>query len=388
MMLKETLIVLLFFIANSAFSQPELGLDDLLKIAEENNPDVVQQNYLIQQWEIKKEKVYHFGTTQFSLQAGQNDGEDLDLFFNINQPIGRPWTIGGKKDYSQTNIDYETAKLFSIKKQINYQIKSAYLAFHFHKTVSEMIERLEPDLKSAYSQSKTLLDKQSITFAEFIYFEQFLNNLIYLKQSHIKQQLEQGNSLTNFVNQTEIKILTDTVFNKFQYDINAPDTTLLLPFKRQIEMSETETKVIKGNYSPALQVGYFHQTLQNVFGFQGATFGVNIPMFYSQKRQDLKLNEIRRQSYSQDFQTQKNNIESALKNCYSYFNEVDSISGLHHHLEWSKAMKELYLKKESGEISHLEFVQFYQTIIQGKLKELEHIFEYNQMVLKYEFLSL
>jgi hypothetical protein len=147
--------------------------------------------------------------------------------------------------------------------------------------------------------------------------------------------------------------------------------------------------MIKSAFQPTFQVGYFNQSLDKVSNFQGIKGGLAIPLFFGGKRNELTTNRLQMEMVS----AQQNNLKKQLNNELKLLEKnilmmQKGMDGKRIKTDENiKAVEQLQLKLNLGEMNVFDFIKLSAVIIDGSLSELEMLNNYNQNVIKYQFLT-
>jgi heavy metal efflux system protein len=176
----------------------------------------------------------------------------------------------------------------------------------------------------------------------------------------------------------------------------------LLYLKQQIEISSKQKKVETAKVLPELTIGYFNQSLigyQNTNGadqyfdaskrFTGFQVGVSIPLWIVPQTAKVKAAGINQKVMESNFEQYQTNVQ----NQYSqYLQEyMQDKNTLEYYEKSALPNAELIIKQadkgfKSGEIGYVEYLQSIRTALNIKSNHLTSLNQYNQSVIKLEFL--
>jgi cobalt-zinc-cadmium resistance protein CzcA len=385
-----SVILALFFLPLTNLSaQTEVGLSDLISAAKQNQLEVKMVEIEKQQWENEKKNSYVLAPLQVGLQYGQISDNNNDTYWDVMQDFGRPWSIKTHKNYAQLGVDYATQKGKTIHQEVEYNITSTYYNWLFYKNAYQQMFQINEALNASLNHAQQLFDAGEINTTDLLLIKQIQNNVLQKTTAFFNS--EKNNEANLFylsgLNQATIK---DTVYSALAYQKNqALSTNLYQENELLIEQLKQKEKVIKTNYHPSFQVGYFNQSISTNGGFQGIQGGLSIPLFFAGKKNQLQTNRLQMDMVSQKQSNQKHQLTnellslektiSLLESAVANQNTADNIS--------AKGIQQLQEKLRLGEISFLDFLKLSSIIIDGTISELELLNSYNQAVIKYNYLT-
>jgi len=235
---------------------------------------------------------------------------------------------------------------------------------------------------------KLKVEAGEISHTDYLMVQQ-LNNAVKQKMQQYylgKNQQEQELLFFSGLDGT----IKDTLYEKISFQTGSTlSTSLYAENQFKIAQLEQQQKVIKSDFQPTFQAGYFRQSLNHVQGFQGFKAGLAIPLVFGGKRNELAKNRLQIEAAKTENDNLKKLLESELQtltkniafmqqnvgNNQQYFD--DTLLGL----------QQLQQQLTVGEINHYEFVQLTNIIIEGALSEMEMINSFNQAVIKHQFLT-
>jgi cobalt-zinc-cadmium resistance protein CzcA len=385
-----SIIIMLFFLpSNNLSAQSEVGLSDLISAAKQNQLEVKMVELEKQQWENEKKNAYVLAPLEIGLQYGQISDNNKDVYWDVMQDIGRPWSIKTHKNYAQLGVDYASQKSKTIQQEVEYNITSTYYNWLFYKNAYQQMLQINEALSVSLKHSQQLFDAGEINTTDLLLMKQVQNSV--LQKTTVFFNREKTNEANLFylsgLNQATIK---DTVYSALVYQKNqALSNNLYQENELLIEQLQQKEKVIKANYYPSFQVGYFNQSISTSGGFQGVQGGLSIPLFFAGKKNQLQTNRLQMDMVSQKQTNQKNQLTnellslektiSLLESAVANQNNADNIS--------AKGIQQLQEKLRLGEISFLDFLKLSSIIIDGTVSELELLNSFNQAVIKYNYLT-
>lgn len=382
-------IALFFLPLTNLSAQTEVGLSELISAAKQNQLEVKMVEIEKQQWENEKKNSYVLAPLQVGLQYGQISDNNNDTYWDVMQDFGRPWSIKTHKNYAQLGVDYATQKGKTIHQEVKYNITSTYYNWLFYKNAYQQMFQINEALNASLKHAQQLFDVGEINTTDLLLIKQVQNNVLQKTTAFFNNEKANEANLLYFSGLNQVKI-KDTTLAALTYQKNqALSTSLYQENELLIEQLKQKEKVIKANYHPSFQIGYFNQSISTTGGFQGVQGGLSIPLFFAGKKNQLQTNRLQMDMVNQKQTNQKNKLTNELlslqetilllENAVSNKNSTDNLS--------AKGIKQLQEKLSLGEISFIDFVKLSAMIIDGTISELELLNNYNQAVIKYNYLT-
>jgi len=387
--IASVFIALFFLPLTDLSAQTEVGLYDLISAAKQNQLEVKMVEIEKQQWENEKKNAYVLDPLQFGLQYGQISDNNNDTYWDVMQDFGRPWSIKTHKNYAQLGVDYATQKGKTIHQEVVYNITSTYYNWLFYKNAYKQMFQINEALNASLKHAQQIFDAGEINTTDLLLIKQVQNNVLQKTTAFFNNEKANEANLLYFSGLNQVKI-KDTTLAALTYQKNqALSTNLYQENELLIEQLKQKEKVIKANYHPSFQVGYFNQSISTTGGFQGIQGGLSIPLFFAGKKNQLQTNRLQMDMVNQKQINQKNKLTNELlslqetilllENAVINKNRTDNLS--------AKGIQQLEEKLRLGEISFLDFVKLSTMIIEGTISELELLNNYNQAVIKYNYLT-
>lgn len=370
-------------------AQNKVGLSELIVAAKQNQLEVKMVEIEKQQWENEKKNAYVLNPLQIGLQYGQISDNNTDMFWDVMQDFGRPWSIKTNKNYAQLGVDYAKQKSKTIHQEVEYNITSTYYGWLFYKNAYQQLLQINEALNATLKHAQQMFDAGEINTTDLLLIKQIQNSVLQKTSGFFnKEKTNEANLIyLSGLNQAVIK---DTAYTVLPYEKNQElSTNLYQENDLLIQQLTQKEKVIKASYSPSFQLGYFNQSISTKKGFQGVQGGLSIPLFFAGKKNQLQTNRLQTDIVTQKQNNLKNQLKSELislektiallEGSVSNQNRTDNIS--------AKGLKQLQEKLSLGEISFIDFLKLSSIIIDGTISELELLNNYNQAVIKYNYLT-
>lgn len=381
------LVALLFPFSNLS-AQNEVGLSELILSAQQNRPEVKLVELEKQQWESERKNSYTIQPLQVGVQHGQNDGKAMDTYIEVMQDIGSPWSISTKRRYAQMGVDFASQKAKTVEQEVKYNITSSYYNWLYYKNALQLVQQVSELLSDAEKNNQQMLKVGEINNTDYLLIQQLNNSMRQKIQFYFSGTAKNEQELL-YLSGLDAKV-KDTVLTALPIQLNATlSNSLYSENELKIKQLEQQQKVIKSAFQPTFQVGYFNQSLDKVNNFQGIKGGLVVPLFFGGKRNELTINRLQQETIT----VQQNNLKKQLTNELKLLEQnilmmQKTFEGKQPNMnENIKGFEQLQQKLNLGEINTFDFIKLSSIVIDGSLSELEMLNNYNQNVIKYQFLT-
>lgn len=381
------LVALLFPFSNLS-AQNEVGLNELILSAQQNRPEVKLVELEKQQWESERKNSYTIQPLQVGVQHGQNDGKAMDTYIEVMQDIGSPWSISTKRRYAQMGIDFASQKAKTVDHEVKYNITSSYYNWLYYKNALQLVQQVNELLSDAEKNNQQMLKVGEINNTDYLLIQQLNNSMRQKIQFYFSGTAKNEQELL-YLSGLDAKV-KDTVLTALPIQLNATlSNSLYSENELKIKQLEQQQKVIKSAFQPTFQLGYFNQSLDKVNNFQGIKGGLVVPLFFGGKRNELTINRLQQETIT----VQQNNLKKQLANELKLLEQnilmmQKTFEGKQPNMnENIKGLEQLQQKLNLGEINTFDFIKLSSIVIDGSLSELDMLNNYNQNVIKYQFLT-
>lgn len=381
------LVALLFPFSNLS-AQNEVGLNELILSAQQNRPEVKLVELEKQQWESERKNSYTIQPLQVGVQHGQNDGKAMDTYIEVMQDIGSPWSISTKRRFAQMGVDFASQKAKTVEQEVKYNITSSYYNWLYYKNALQLVQQVSELLSDAEKNNQQMLKVGEINNTDYLLIQQLNNSMRQKIQFYFSGTAKNEQELL-YLSGLDAKV-KDTVLTALPIQLNATlSNSLYSENELKIKQLEQQQKVIKSAFQPTFQVGYFNQSLDKVNNFQGIKGGLVVPLFFGGKRNELTINRLQQETIT----VQQNNLKKQLTNELKLLEQnilmmQKTFEGKQPNMnENIKGLEQLQQKLNLGEINTFDFIKLSSIVIDGSLSELDMLNNYNQNVIKYQFLT-
>jgi heavy metal efflux system protein len=398
--------IVICVLATFCVNAQKLTQQQAVETALKNNQLIKSAEYQIDYYKQLKKTGTDVGKLSAVWMHGQYNSLYQDNAFNLSQNIPFPTTLSNQVKLGREQVVGGQKNLIALQNELAFQVKTTYEQMVYQEALRTLLQSqdsLYNDFVRASSlRYKTgesnLLEK---TTAETQSME--IKNQLNLNQADIQISATRLQALLK----SETPIYNSESLQKHPLPI-ALDTASLksnpqLDFlKQQTIISQQLNRVERSRVMPDLMVGYFAQSLtgvQNINGqerifsgsdvFQGFQLGLALPIWLGPH-----LARAKAASYqAQAIQKNTEHFETALKGDYAQaLRELDkNLASLNYYESSALQNANLIITQsrkayKGGEIGYLEYLQSLKTALSIKTNYLQSLTQYNQSILKIEFL--
>jgi heavy metal efflux system protein len=397
---------IIFCLTSFSLCGQTLTQDQAVQTALKNNQLIKSAEYQIDYFKQLKKTGTDVGKLSAVWMHGQYNSLYQDNAFNLSQSIPFPTTLSNQVKLGREQVVGGQKNLIALQNELAFQVKSTYEQMVYQDALRALLQSqdsLYNDFAKASSlRYKTgesnLLEK---TTAETQSME--IKNQLNLNQADIQISATRLQALLK----SENPIYNSESLQKYPLPISLDTASFKsnpqLDFlKQQTIISQQLNRVERSRAMPDLMVGYFAQSLrgvQNIDGqertfsssdaFQGFQLGLALPIWLGPH-----LARAKAASYqAQAAQKSTEHFETTLKGDYAQaLRELDkNLASLNYYESSALQNANLIITQsrkayKGGEIGYLEYLQSLKTALSIKTNYLQSLTQYNQSILKIEFL--
>ena len=377
--------VLLFLILGTQVSKAQTiaNFDDLLDHAIKNNIELSENQNKFEQLSVQTKANNALAPTEFSYSGGQLNTSDYDNQFVVNQDVSPLFRRGRQQDILQnitiqTQLEKQRLEV-ELKRELSLAYNQWLCATEVHQWYSGLAQDYQEVFKTLEAQYQAgdidgvewMLAKNELSKARLRIINANAEILKWKQQIYRLALLPSTAEITdtNFVQLTTISPL---YFSNFSYS----NYHNLL---NQSNLSKAGA-IQKIEASPNISVGYFHQSLEKEYGFQGVNMGLSIPIDRKKSKaiesQAIIQSDIisnRALQTNQDWALRVIQLEENLE--ILQLNKAFYTSNFN--VEFENNYARINQKLSSGEIDLLKYSQYLTSLIETKDNYLHWIKTWN-----------
>ncbi|MBC7845367.1 MAG: CusA/CzcA family heavy metal efflux RND transporter [Flavobacterium sp.] len=390
-----TLIILLISSFSFAQNSQPISLQKAIEMAKNNNIDLKIADKEIEKQTVLKKTAFQADPLQVQYQGGQFNSVDYDHNFSVQQyfPIGMITK-------ANRQLQEELVKLAEKRKALSeYEIEKAVTIAYYQYLYGVSIQKLNDELFVIYAK---FLKNAELRFETGesgkieVISAKAKSKEIETQKAQLEYDLAIYQKQLQFFVQTEENIVPDSTtpmqFSKLADTNESKVETLVTDYyTQQISVYQKEANTFKAMRTPKLGLGYFTQSIDTEFYYQGFTAGLQIPLFggvnsakakasaisISQSQLELDKNKLAMKLLMQEL---KNNFDKQQKALDYYQKE-----GLQYAEQIITTAQKSYA---NGDMSYWSYISFLNQAIDIKKQSAEATNAYNQSAIQLQYPSI
>ena len=395
---KVAPIILFLFMFNMANAQlvptireQTISLNDAIALAKKNNKELQIADVEIEKQNILKATAFELDPAQIQYQGGQFNTKAYDHNISIQQyfPLG-------KLTKANKALQDELMLLAEKRKSLQaYEIEKAVTLSYYQYLYGEYVLALNQELDSVYSKflkNAELRFKTGESGKIEVLGAKAKKKEIEMIQKQLAYELLMYKYQFNYFLQSNNEVIP-LATNDLKYQINNVDTSqyqnLLLSIQaQQNTIVQKENDILIAKQKPKIGVGYFAQSIEKKFYFQGITAGVQVPLFNKANKARIqanalnsKQNNLVAEQYTFQTQTLRKQKNAELNKQTEGVNYYET-EGLQYANEIIQTAQKSYA---NGDMTYWNYISFLNQAIDIKKQYAEAIHNYNQTAIEINF---
>ncbi len=392
---KALATVLMLFVSLGLSAQNKtISLENALQKAQANNRTIRSSAY-----DLEKKKLQQNTTLPTSnlgpfienedLQPGNNTGI-LKMGVNFSQPW--PWQNKLRKELGKAEYDLQnTTHLIQLQK-VKKDIRDAYNNAAYLLRKKEMLQELLKAYKTQLTQSEL-----RVRVGESAKLESMSASL---RKKEVEMELKNLDNDILLANRNLSLLIGENIlyqadandfeqYNFIDLNANAETLPLLLQYDKSKNILNNQLALDKIAKRPQLNSRFFSQRLYGVQNpYTGFSVGINFPIggnFYQQQKEITQVSmaqlDANQQAQEREIQANENTLQQVIikqKELVNYYKNT----ALPASQEINKAV---ILAYKSGEMSYVDYLQYFIENVNIQKKQVETIYQYNQSAIQLLF---
>ncbi len=397
----QSVYILFVLIAVPAQAQ-QLTREQAIQTALQNNLQIKSAEFEVEYFKQMKKTGSDLGKFSAMWMSGQYNTIETDNNFTFTQSIPFPTAIRAHTKLKKEQVTGSQMNLSVVQNTLVYEVKSVYEQLVYQQALHSLLmsqDSLFTDFARASALrhkagESTLLEK---TTAE-TQLQEVKNQLrksetdILILQSKLKTLLKSENTFLPSEGLTKLTLPADPVSNNPQ----------LSYMNQQVVVANKNRRVEKSGLLPDITIGYFNQSLigfQNLSGqevyydknkrFQGFQLGVSVPLWFGPQVAKAKAAGFQEEAIRKSAEFFQTTLEGELEQTQQ---ELEKNEASLQYYETSALQNANLILQQAGkayrggEIGYIEFLQSVQSAQIIKVNYLMALTQYNQSVIKMDFL--
>lgn len=392
--LKTALSIMCLFWFSSSHADTPLQLDSAINRSLRNHPLIQSGVYAVEQQKELRKTAFAFDAMTVTYTGGQINGSMYDYNLNVQSGVKFPTEIRAQSNFQQQQIGLAKAQLNVTKSVLIRNVSLAFIQLQYElqhlamlDSVENMYARFARYADVRYASGETgLLEKLS---AESKLKEIEIRKLesetaVEMYRSTLKQWM--GDTTTDgFVPEPEAKLsLPDNI-----YKTKIAETSMLKMQEQQVAVSLASFKLEKSKYGPAIQFGYFNQSLEKVNNFKGFLLGASIPLFKTGQQGRIQAAKLGVKIAEQEKRNTELNTTASFAEAIREYRKCEKSLNYYQTDGLQFASNILFVAEKSysgGDIGYTEYIYSLDKAFEIRMNYLQSLMSYNQAVIQLRFL--
>ncbi len=387
------------FVLISSFSYAQSGssisLQKAIEMAKNNNFDLKIANKEIEKQTILKSAAFQIDPLQLQYQGGQFNSNEFDHSISVQQYFPM-----GSTTKANLKLQEELVKFAEKQKALSeFDIEKAVTLSYYQYLYGVSIQKLNDELLEIYSkflQNAALRFKTGESGNIEVISAKARVKEIETKKEQLEFELAIYQKQLQFFVQTDQDILPDTSVSLQYQSLQNGDATIaenLLNdyYLQQILVFQKEADAFKSLRTPKFGLGYFGQTIDTKFLFQGFMAGLQIPLFGSANSAKSKASQISVEQTKLEMDKGKFELKSQLLQLQNELLKQQKAVAYYHNEGLIFAAQIISTAQKSyaaGDMSYWSYISFLNQAIDIKKQYLEVVNAYNQSAIEQQFPSI
>jgi cobalt-zinc-cadmium resistance protein CzcA len=393
---KNTLVVLMLLACSLSFAQTAkpVTLPEAIAIAKKNSSELKIADKEIEKQTVLKKTAFQTDPLQIQYQGGQFNTAAYDHNLSVQQyfPVG---SIAANR-----RLQEELVKLAEKRKAISeYEIEKAVSLAYYQYLYGISVRKLNDELAEIYTK---FLKNAELRFEtgesgkiEVISAKAKMKEIetrqaqlnyeldIYAKQLQFFLQTEE-NLVPNEVTNLEYPMVSDSADSKIENLLGGY-------YEQQISVFQSEARTFAAQRLPKLGIGYFAQSIDSQFYYQGFTAGIQLPLFGGANSAKAKASRI--SADQAQFEFDRNKIAFNLKKHELRSEFEKQKKGLDYYKgEAAQYAQQIIATAQksyaNGDMGYWTYIGFLNQAIDIKKQLAETLNQYNQSAIRLQFPSI
>ncbi|HEX2787605.1 MAG TPA: TolC family protein [Ignavibacteria bacterium] len=381
-----------------SYSQKITSVDEAVKIAIENNPEIKTAQFNIGREEGIKQKAFNITKPQVFIEYEGVKGS-ISNFENrkigVSQEFEFPLSYFLRADVQSSQVEIAKQEVRRVTNDIASKVKIAYLNLLLN---NQLLEIATENLK---------IYNDFLFIAEQKYNAGATSNLEVLRAriNKIKIENDISNLKSQIVNsQSELKRLLNMNYEiipsgdlSFKELVLTKQELLNLAVQNnpeiiisslQKEKFSNKMSLSKAELLPDLSVKYYNQKIGNDGGYWGIELGVDVPLwFWGEQSGNIKEADYEFQMASSQEITVRASIETILNQSFQdYQNNLRQLKFFNEDVfkETDEIFRQAKISYEEGSIDYTEYLQALGIVYDTRVQYMNAVYNYNKSIINLE----
>lgn len=368
---KTTVLTVLMLGAVQSFAQTDsnkvYSYAELLHVSTKFGLQIEENKKTIQVLEMEARQKVNVSPMDVGFQYGQMNDAQQDIYVEADQNLSDFWKHKHLRNYAKVNTEVYREKQQLDGKMNTFALNREFFAYRMSIDIIALYDRVDSVMSTIERSVNSKYIHGGMTKIDYEMFNNAIATIRNAKQSWYNNAViakQNVCELTGINFSDSIDVSQIPQFNNPSFDTS--NNWYSSYYMRQESLLDAQRKLIKAQYNPDISLGYFHQSFNRRFNFNGIKLGVIVPIFNQGKHVALEKVEAERNLVTaqkaildkQWFNRYESNLDK-LKSIESFLENNEEKRG-----DISAQLGEVELLTSSGELSMLELHTYVQSSIE------------------------
>lgn len=388
-------IVLCLLSLPSVTAQNVSSFSELLELATSNNPDFINHGLRRQAEEMRKKAIGQWAPLEIDYQGGQINSGTFDHILNVRQNLNHLFGRASRNTLIDAKVEEIIAEHDIHRAEFAYQLRSSYDAWNYHqarKNVLDSLLKRYTDLGPKMTLRRIAGNLGAVDEELFHHQQRALQIRLLTAEQAIQSAETELRRLALLAPSLRLEpqpLTLDTTPS------TAPDSLGIVPYlnslRQQQKRIEKETEFANlMDREPQISAGYFMQSLEKNFTFQGIALGFSIPLDrrsikVRNLQLGLELDQLENQTYrlKENYRMRQTTLAEQLSRLRPVLEALqnDQQGAINRIQTISR------LQFEQGTIDFITYHQILKTGYDAQLAFLDELYRYRKLLAEFNFLT-
>jgi cobalt-zinc-cadmium resistance protein CzcA len=365
---------------------------ELYEYAISNHPTPRNQQLVITAESLNRRSIGAWSPLQIGYQGGQINTKSFDHNISVSQNLNHLFSQDSRTEVVDARVAELEAGQQVFSKELGYKLRQAYSQWEYEHAELQLLDSLALRYEQLTANINIRRQAGTLGVIDEELFKQQLRN--------VQQQVTLAEQ-TVAAAETELRLLAllpDSLHLRPRPPILLPvpdlgtgDNPYLIALDRQRNRLEKETALANRlERQPQLSAGYFLQTIENDFAFQGVAIGVGLPLDRRNQKVRSEQLQLQQQSIVNQRQLITNSYGARMAALRQQIDRLrPAIAAYDRANDQSNARvsRIAQLQFEQGAIDFLTFSQLTEKGLDNRRNYLNQLLQFNQLVIELSYLK-
>ena len=385
-------LLIAMFLSPGLSAQTIGSYAELYEYAISNHPTPRSQQLAITAEGLNRRSIGAWSPLEISYQGGQINTKDFDHNVSVSQNLNHLFSRDSRAEVIDARVAELEAGQLVFARELGHQLRRAYLQWEHENGQLQLLD----SLAFRYEQLRANIGVRRRAGTLGIIDEELFNQQL----RNVRQQVVVAEQMVAAA-ETELRILAflpDSLNLRPRPPILLPipgdgagENPYLTTLERQRDRLEKETALANRlERQPQLSAGYFLQTIEHDFAFQGVAIGVGLPLDRRNQKVRSEQLQLQQQSLTNQRQLITDSYGARIRALRQQIDRLrPTITAYDQANDQSDARigRIARLQFEQGAIDFLTFSQLTEKGLDNRRNYLNQLLQYNQLVIELSYLK-